>query len=113
MGIDIFFASRTNYSKSHMRVASHSLAIVSVRTKGSTVYTPSEPALSLVRDANGSPEPILHHIYYLSSSWDSPTLPRAPLSIDVIAPHFLQLLHFLASFASSFPHFKKWKPLFL
>jgi hypothetical protein len=35
--------------------------------------------------------------------------PRAPLSIDVIAPHFFQLLHFLASFVSPFPHFKKWK----
>ena len=35
----------------------------------------------------------------------------APLSIDAIVPHFLQLLHFLFSFESSFPHFKKWKTL--
>ena len=71
----------------------------------------SKTAPSLAREANGSPEPGSCHIFYLSSSWDSPRPPHSPLSIDGIVPHFLQLLHFLFSFVSSFPHFKKWKTL--
>jgi hypothetical protein len=50
-------------------------------------------------------------IFQLGFSPLAPRPPQAPLSIDAIVPHFLQLLHFLFSFASSFPHFKKWKIL--
>ena len=55
-----------------------------------------------------------HFLFIFQLGFPSPPAPRpplAPLSIDAIVPHFLQLLHFLFSFVSSFPHFKKWKTL--
>jgi hypothetical protein len=91
----------------------HSHTLLSGDTETAAVF---ETGPALARGANGSPEPGSWHIFYLSSSWDSPPPPAprpplAPLSIDAIVPHFLQLLHFLFSFSSSFPHFKKWKIL--
>jgi hypothetical protein len=56
--------------------------------------------------------PVPHILFIFQLGFPNPRPPLAPLSIDAIAPHFLQLLHFLFSFVSSFPHFKKWKTLF-
>jgi hypothetical protein len=59
----------------------------------------SEPATSLTRDANGSPEPGPCCSFYLFSSWDSPPPPQLPYQL---------MLSFLIShnyFTSSFPSF--------
>ena len=54
-----------------------------------------------------------HFLFIFQLGFPTPPAqpPLAPLSIDAIVPHFLQLLHFLFSFVSSFPRFKKWKTL--
>ena len=61
----------------------------------------SETVQSLAREANGSPEPSSCHIFYLSSSWDSPPSPARPsLPYQLMLSSLISYNYFTSSFPS-------------
>ena len=77
----------------------HSHTLLSGDTETAAV---SETAPALARGANGSPEPGSWHIFYLSSSWDSPP-PRPPARPSLPYQLMLSSLISYNYFTSSFP----------